>query len=161
MADNPSSLFHLELIRRRDTTEQEVNVLNLLARWMQPATPETAAGAAHQLDCSCPPLGQEQEANDYLWTVWEIIINIARSPDVASEVHEHLVNIMESLQQCAKGDLNVWGVSIHSQPTYPIFAKNINFQSNRRVWADLPLLPMCLEAAFNGMFHGHFQGGYI
>ena len=112
MADNKSSLFHLELIRQRNITKQETNILDAFACGMQPATPETAAEAARQLDSSCPPLEQENEAGDYLWMVWEIMLDIAQSPDVASEIHERLVGILASLWQCAKGDLDIGGVSI-------------------------------------------------
>jgi hypothetical protein len=107
MADNESSLFHLGLIRRRNLSEQETNILNAFAWGMQPATPETAAEAVRQLNDSCPPLAQEEEANNYLWQVWDIMMDIARSPDVTSEVHKRLVAILECLRQCAKGELMV------------------------------------------------------
>jgi hypothetical protein len=123
MAEIENSLFELELIKQRNLSEQETNILNAFASGIQPATPETANEAARQLDNCCPLLEQEKETNDYLWMVWEIMLDIARSPDVKSEVHDRLVSIVESLRQCANGDLNVWGVSIqqpgsHSPSTY-------------------------------------------
>ncbi|RDL33086.1 uncharacterized protein BP5553_08525 [Venustampulla echinocandica] len=129
MAQNESSIFHLELIRQKNLSEQETNILYAFAYGMQPATPETAAGAAYQLDCLCPPLEQRHECNDYIWMVWSIMLNIARSPDVTSEVHMRLVSIVESLRQIAKGDLE--------------------FGIHRRVWGDLPMLPICIDAFFS------------
>ncbi len=125
MAGNETSLFQLELIRRRDLSAQETNILNALACGMQPATAEAAAEAARQLDSFFPPLEQVKEANDYLWAVWEVIIDIARSPDVMIQVHERLVSILENLRRCAKGDLNVWGVSIRPCRSHPILSRCI------------------------------------
>ncbi|KAI1077797.1 hypothetical protein F5B20DRAFT_550415 [Whalleya microplaca] len=130
MADNESSLSHLVLLRRRQISEQGTNILNAFARGMQPATPETTAEAARQLDDCCPPLERKEEVHNYLWTVWEIMLDTARSPDVSDEIQERLVSILESLRLYAKGDLDVWG-------------------SKCRVWRDLPLLPMCMESYFN------------
>ncbi|RFU25227.1 hypothetical protein B7463_g11119, partial [Scytalidium lignicola] len=79
---------------------------------MQAATPETVAEAAGELDDSCPPLEQKEETSDYLWLVWEIILDIARSSGVTNGIHKNLISILESLRQIAKGDLHVWGVTI-------------------------------------------------
>ncbi|RFU28620.1 hypothetical protein B7463_g7724, partial [Scytalidium lignicola] len=109
MAENASSLFYLELIRQRDLSEQETNILNVFAHGMYPATLKTAEEAAYWLDCSCPPLeqGKETEVEGYFWMIWEIMLDITRSPDVSSEVHQRLIVVLRSLKQCAKGDLNV------------------------------------------------------
>ncbi|KAN0121707.1 hypothetical protein V8E51_000033 [Hyaloscypha variabilis] len=85
MSENESSLFHLELIRQRNLSEQEADILSAFAR------------------------------------------GISWSPDVTGETHEGLVGILGRLRQFAKGELN----------------------TKRRVWKDLPLLPMCMEAYFN------------
>lgn len=111
--ENKNSLFHLELVRKRTLSAQETSILNAFDRGMQFDVLERAAEAARQLNNYCPPLDQEKEANAYLWMVWEIMLDIARSPDVKCEVHICLVKILEMLRQSAKGDLNVWGVSIH------------------------------------------------
>ena len=109
-----SFLLDLELIRQNVLTEQETIILNVFARGIQPATVEAAAEAAHQLDVLCPPLEQECEAaNVYLWNVWDIMITIARSPEVKSEVHVWLMSILDILRQCAKGNLDVYGVSAY------------------------------------------------
>ena len=113
MAENESNLFHLQFIRERNLSEREAYIVEIFAHGVQPARPEAAVEAACELDGCCPPLEQDQETRDYLWIVWEIMLDIARSPGVTNEVQERLVSILESLQQIAKGDLNVWGVSIH------------------------------------------------
>lgn len=68
---------------------------------------------AWQIDAMCPPLSEEKEARNYFWSVWEMMLDVARSPDVDIEIHRDLVRIIESLSQCAKGDLHVWGVCIY------------------------------------------------
>ena len=111
-----SSLFHLELIRQNALTEQEIVVLNIFAHGIQSATVEAAAEAAHQFDILCPPLEQEEEANSWLWMVWRSMLTVARSPEVTKEVHIRLVGILDILGQCAKGNLNVYGVSAFNNP---------------------------------------------
>lgn len=111
MAEGESSLFDLELIKKRKLSEQEIGIVNAFSWGVQLATPEAAAEAALQLDYLCPPLEQRADAEDYLWMVWELMIDIAQSPDVKSEVHDGLMSILEDLVQGAKGDLNAWGVS--------------------------------------------------
>jgi hypothetical protein len=50
MSENKSSLFHLELIRQRDLSEQEADIVSAFARGIYPATTETVLEAARQLD---------------------------------------------------------------------------------------------------------------
>ena len=43
--------------------------------------------------------------------------------------------------------------------TSPIFnasvpANRVNLQSQKRVWKDVPLLPMCMDMYFDGMLSG-------
>lgn len=129
MADSESSIFHLALVKQRTASEQEINILNAFACGMQPATPETAAEAARQLDDLCPPLEQAKETKDYLWMVWEILFDIAASHDVANEIHERLMNILQSLRLCAKGDVDVWGVSVPlSSACTSVLANDLNLQ---------------------------------
>ena len=113
MARNETSLFNFDLMRERELSEEETNVLHAFDSAVHPATPETAAEAALWLDYFCPPLDQEKDAHQYLWTVWDIMLSIAQSPDVTSQVHDCLLGVVENLRQCAKGELNVWGVRIH------------------------------------------------
>lgn len=106
-----TSLTQLELIRERTLSQQDTNILGALALGIQPATAEAAWAAARQLDRLCPSLANEEDALNYLWEVWHLVLDAARSPDVSDEVHIRLVTILEHLQQCAKGEIDVWGVS--------------------------------------------------
>lgn len=112
--ETENSLFDLELIKKRNLSEQDIEIVNAFSWGIQLATPEAAAEAAFQLDCLCPPLEQNEEAADYLWMVWDIMVDIAQSPDVKSEVHDGLVSIVQNLMQCAKGDLDIHLVSTSS-----------------------------------------------
>ncbi|EHL01948.1 hypothetical protein M7I_1896 [Glarea lozoyensis 74030] len=73
--------------------------------------PGVAAEAAHQFDILCPPLEQVHEANHYLYTLWNVMITIARSPDVTSDIHVQLVGILQILRQTSKGELDVYGMT--------------------------------------------------
>lgn len=114
MAGNATSLTHLELIGLRSTpSEQEVYILNALNLAIHPATWETAKEAARLLDATCPPLDQHEEILNYLWMIWDIMTDIARSPDVESAVQESLIRVLESLRFFSRGDLTFWGVGPH------------------------------------------------
>lgn len=109
-------LAQLKRIQEMNLTKQKVSILDALAHGMQPATPYAAAEVAHRLDRLCPPLQDSEEAENYLWRLWVIIIRIARSPDAGSVVQECLVRILEQVRQCVKGDLDTWVVSLHRAP---------------------------------------------
>lgn len=129
MTGDENSLFNLKLIKRRDLGEQETKIINAFACGVQPATEESAAEAVRQLDSYCPPLEQYDEVGDYLWMVWEILMDIVQSPDVTGEVHDQLIVILGSLWQCAKGEVDVYGVSI-SLP-FPINVAFANYCNSR------------------------------
>ncbi len=114
MAANESSLFQLKFIRERTLSEQETNILNAFDYGMQPATVETAAEAARRLDRLFPHLEQVKEANDYLLAVWELMMDMARSPEATGPVHERLVLIVGTLRRCLQGSLSVGGVRLLS-----------------------------------------------
>ena len=109
MADNEYShgLDKLELIRERDVSEEETTTINALALG-------TADEAEQQLDILCPPLEEGNEAENYIWGMWGIIIDIARSPNVHEEIHERLVGILQHLKQYERGELKVYRVSIQN-----------------------------------------------
>ncbi|PTB42738.1 hypothetical protein M441DRAFT_394292 [Trichoderma asperellum CBS 433.97] len=58
---------------------------------------------------------EQKEASSYLWTVWEVMVDVVRSPHATSEIHKHLVSILQGLVLIAKGELVVWNVSIDSR----------------------------------------------
>src|SRR5690348_8872607 len=104
------NLAQLELIRRKKLSDQEIGILDAFSLAMQPGASGAAIEAARRLDSLCPPLTQEQDARDYLWRTWTILLDIARSPDVQDGVHSRLVSVLEEVQQCAKGELGTEGV---------------------------------------------------
>ncbi|UKZ93257.1 uncharacterized protein TrAFT101_008177 [Trichoderma asperellum] len=70
---------------------------------------------------------EQKEASSYLWTVWEVMVDVVRSPHATSEIHKHLVSILQGLVLIAKGELVVWN-------------------AKRQVWGNLPLFPQCMDA---------------
>jgi hypothetical protein len=115
MERNEMTLFELEALRRRNLrcslSDKETGILKTLACGIYPATPEAAYKAASQLDILCPPLIKDNEAQNYLWSVWDMMLEVAHSPDVTPEIQDRLVSIVQILAQRAKGNLNVHGVS--------------------------------------------------
>jgi hypothetical protein len=79
------TILDLELIRDQTSTEQGAEIMKIFDSAMNPATQESAAEAAPQLDELCSPLEHEQEARDYCWHLWTLMIDVARSPDVSDK----------------------------------------------------------------------------
>ena len=113
MADNANGLEQLERIRRRVLSKQEKEILNVFALAicdLDSETPNAAAEAAREaarrLDALCPPLEHEKDAKDYIWAIWDIMLDVAGSPDIQDQVHHSLVSILRELKLIAKGQLN-------------------------------------------------------
>jgi len=86
------------------------------------------------------------------------MITVARSPDVTNEVHIGLVGILDILQHCVKGNLDVNGVSVYYDPFLlaGVQSDHVKFQEDRRVWRDFPHLTSTMEGYFSGMFSNNF-----
>ncbi|KAI3392493.1 hypothetical protein diail_5658, partial [Diaporthe ilicicola] len=128
-----NTLLQLETLKERDFSEVQTQILDVLAYAINAATDEAATEAAIQLDALCPPLDQYPDAQDYMWAIWEIIMDAAESHDVTNEIQEGMIRTLQALQQIAKGDMDIYGGD--------------GFK--KRVWRDLPVLPVCFEASFN------------
>jgi hypothetical protein len=114
MAENKPNLFNLEMVRQKKLSVNETTITATFSHGMRPTIPEAVTQVARQLGNFCPPLEQEKEAKKYLWMQWDIMLSIATSPDVTSEIQNDLVEILQSLRQIAKGKLAIWvPVSIH------------------------------------------------
>jgi hypothetical protein len=107
MADNANGLAQLELIRQRELSEQETGILQAFGLAMRPGVLDAAADAARRLDALCPPLECEQEARDYIWSVWGVMFYIAASRDVSDQVHFSLVAVLQELKQITRGSVGV------------------------------------------------------
>ncbi|KAJ3533319.1 hypothetical protein NM208_g8040 [Fusarium decemcellulare] len=154
-----NSLLDLELIRRRSLSEQETDILNAFNHAIHPATSETSKEAAQWLDESCPPLAQEEEASDYLWNVWDIMLEVARSPGVTSEIHVRLISVAEDIRLCAKGEFNVWGepatcVERLAIPTYdPALYDEEVTPEKAEIWQNINNFgARCLKAGVSGPY---------
>ncbi len=105
MADHTNDLARLELIRQRELSGHEPDILQAFSLAMQPEVPDAAAAAARHLDTLCPPLEYDQEARDYIWSVWDVMFSIAASPDATDQVHFALVAVLQALKQKTRGHL--------------------------------------------------------
>ncbi len=108
MADKENSLSQLERIRRRELSDQEREILNVFAHATRPGVlqADAAVEAARQLDALCSPLDQDKNAKDYIWAIWDIMLDVAGSPEVHDQVHHCLVSVLQELKLIAKGQLN-------------------------------------------------------
>ncbi|KAK1481745.1 hypothetical protein CCUS01_15954 [Colletotrichum cuscutae] len=126
-------LRQLDPLKKLDLSDIEVQILDILAYDVRATSWETASEAAFYLDALCPPLEQRKEAEGYFYVIWSLVTDIATSHDVTKETQTHLVNTLSALQQCAKGEIDIWG----------------NEEDRQRVWKDLPLFYMAVEASFS------------
>lgn len=104
-------LLNLELIDSiDDMPERGMHVIKIFSRGLR-NTPEASFEVACLLDYFCPPVDETEEIGDYLWLVWDIMMDIVTSPDVTTEIQKSFVKILLALKQHAKGDTKIDGVS--------------------------------------------------
>ncbi|KAJ0290071.1 hypothetical protein Brms1b_000205 [Colletotrichum noveboracense] len=94
----------------KDITPEHIAVLKVFARGISAATPEAAKEAARQLNDLCPPLNRTGEANNWMYMVWLVMLDIVADIGSKDTVQEGCIRILEELVQCAKGMMDVWGV---------------------------------------------------
>ncbi|KAK1699906.1 hypothetical protein BDP55DRAFT_723530 [Colletotrichum godetiae] len=135
-ATDENILRQMERLKKLDLSVVEVQILDILAYDIRAATWETATEAASSLDTLCPRLEQRKEAESYFYVIWDLMTDIATSFDVTKETQDHLIGILLALQQCAKGEIDIWG----------------NEADRQRVWKDLPLLYIAVEASLSESF---------
>lgn len=111
MDSNISRIIQVLEDQRREWTESKYGmaILNTWANALTPATQETAAEAARQIDGLCPSIDENEQVLEFLWSLWDIMLSIARSPDVTSEIQERLVEIVSELERLDKGTVIVMG----------------------------------------------------
>jgi hypothetical protein len=98
MAELDNPLFKLELIKKRTLSELDIAILTTINR-------ETPDEVAYELDYYCPPLTESDDVLNYLWAIWDVMFTIASSPDVTSEVHQHLMAMLQCLAKIDRGEL--------------------------------------------------------
>jgi len=98
MGDHESTPFDLEPMIKTTLSLQETNILKIVAS-------KYANEAAHHIDSRCPPLTEQKEASSYVWALWEVVVMVARNPNVTGEIHAHFVKILQGLGQISKGEM--------------------------------------------------------
>ncbi|CAH0046668.1 unnamed protein product [Clonostachys solani] len=118
----PQSKFDLSDIKTTSLTEPGISILNIIENALNSTSPGSASIAAQGLDLLCPST-KSTEVGDYIWVLWTMLLEVAQAlpPDSDKPGQGTLVAILFELQQCAKGDVSLWG-------------------SEWRLWRDLPLL---------------------
>ncbi|KAK7214580.1 hypothetical protein V2G26_002583 [Clonostachys chloroleuca] len=118
----PQSKFDLREIKTTSLTEPAISILNIIETALNSASPGSASIAAQSLDLLCPST-KSSEVGDYIWILWTMFLEVAQAlpHDSNKPGQGTLVAILFELQQCAKGDVSLWG-------------------SEWRLWKDLPLL---------------------
>lgn len=107
--------------------EPAVSILKTLATALDSKHADNDVTATVQaLDRPCPPTSSPNAVEIYLWALWSMVLEIARMVphDAENPGQATLVAILDKLQECAKGNLNLWGV-IHVPFTYSKFRLTI------------------------------------
>ncbi|KAK0371977.1 hypothetical protein CLIM01_10658 [Colletotrichum limetticola] len=92
-------LRQLDLLKKLDLSDIEVQILDILAYDVRATSWETASEAAFYLDALCPPLEQRKEAEGYFYVIWSLVTDIETSHDVTKETQTHLVNTLPNAKQ--------------------------------------------------------------
>ena len=151
MVDNANGLAQLELIRRRELSGQETDILQAFGLAIRPGVPSAAADAAGRLDGLCPPLESDQEARNYIWGVWEVLFYIAASADVPDQVHFSLVAVLHELKQKTRGKLE--GDEVRTRVASlngPDCSSTDSFLTQQRVWGDMYNIATCFDVHYRG-----------
>lgn len=108
----PQSKFDLREIKTTSLTEPAISILNIIETALNSASPGSASIAAQSLDLLCPST-KSSEVGDYIWILWTMFLEVAQAlpHDSNKPGQGTLVAILFELQQCAKGDVSLWGVS--------------------------------------------------
>ncbi|KAJ4392947.1 hypothetical protein N0V93_002151 [Gnomoniopsis smithogilvyi] len=123
-----SQLFQLQDIRKRELSEEETSIVNIWANATAAATQESAAEVAHQIDRMCPSIDDVEKARDFTWMLWDIMLSVAASPDVTSEIQQSIVSVVLELQKIDRGAIFIEGFG------------------EQRMWKDMPAFGVALEA---------------
>lgn len=156
MAGHSTDLFQLQRIRESSLTEQQNSVLNALALAMPPATPDSIEISASGITEICPPLDQGTEVYTYVWMVWQLIFDVAQSPEVPVEVQQRLVRIIQILERMEKGILIIRFVSVcRTLLLHKIvggYSETVLQTVETRLWTDLPLFADVAYVNEEGMY---------
>lgn len=94
--------------RERPESEHDLDILNMWAHALAPATQETE-DVVRQIDELCPSIDENERVLEFLWSFWDIMLSIARNRDVTSQIQERLVKIVLELKKLDKGMVIVDG----------------------------------------------------
>lgn len=100
MTSNSSHLFQLDLIREREISGREADIVNL---WSLAIASESAAEAAGLIDRHCPPSEDTDQITEFVWMLWDIMLDIVSSPDVTSDIQESVVSVLFELVKIDRG----------------------------------------------------------
>lgn len=109
MESNNSQLFLLSGNTSRQLSENETSILNLWANATALGTQETAAEVSRRIDGLCPSLDNNKQVQDFVWMLWDMMLLIARSPYVTSEIQERLIHVILELQKIDRGTVFIEG----------------------------------------------------
>lgn len=113
MTANNSQLFQLEAIRKRELSDDANAIVNIWSSAMAPSARESIIEAARQIDKRCPPIEDTEKTAEYVWMLWDIMLDIASSPDVTIQIQERLVSVVSELQTIDRGTVSLDLVSLH------------------------------------------------
>lgn len=88
---------------------------------------ETTAG---ELDTRYPAGKGPDKAEDFLWTLWTLFLNVARKVPATDARQQLLVSVVRKLKAKDRETVQLWG-------------------NDTNVWGDLPMLGPCMREAWN------------
>lgn len=106
------ALLELTVIKERALRDYEPQILPIVAQGVATAAQGGAADAARQLDALCPALEPDDEAEDYIWSIWDIILNAVKSYETTPEIQQGIICVLHELQQITRGEVGLYGVCI-------------------------------------------------
>ncbi|KAF4808982.1 hypothetical protein CGCSCA5_v011866 [Colletotrichum siamense] len=125
----PDTVYRIKKFQNRDFSEQQRDIISALDLSLQRDVPDAAERAAEKIDSLCPPSDQKVEVQDWLWMLWETVIDVVRFGQCYAVGYyiDQMFAILVCLQKRAHGYVKIEGVE-------------------RRLWQDLPMFSYCMDA---------------
>ncbi|KAI8308216.1 hypothetical protein K4K61_002878 [Colletotrichum sp. SAR11_59] len=129
-----TTFYEIKKFRNRDFSKQQRRIIDALDLTLRPGGREAASEVAAEIDRLCPPKEEEDGVEDWLWMLWETVIDI---------VEERLWTDLPMFSYCMEAYFND-----------PTTGDTESSCEDKNVWVQLNwFAAKCLQGGFGGPYH--------
>ncbi|RLL96285.1 hypothetical protein CFD26_106374 [Aspergillus turcosus] len=120
----------LSLESRAEPNSTEQRIFDILNDYLQPSSTTPPSEAARAIHALTPTQEENSDLEDFLWSTWGTIIQIAKQIPHDHPSQDRLVDLIHALAELPPTTVSIWN-------------------SETRLWKDLPILGPSLREAWN------------